>query len=61
LRIEVDVLAFKSRMGRMEAKALVDGKLACQATLTCQIVPACARSAPPLPISSPQSPRRRKR
>jgi hypothetical protein len=26
-------------MGRMEAKAFVEGKLACQATLTCQIVP----------------------
>ncbi len=39
LRIEVDVLAFRSRMGRMEAKAFVEGKLACQATLTCQIVP----------------------
>ena len=39
LRIEVDVLAFKSRVGRMEAKALVDGKVACQATLTCAIVP----------------------
>jgi 3-hydroxyacyl-[acyl-carrier-protein] dehydratase len=39
LRIEVEVLAFKSRVGRMEAKALVDGKLACQATLTCAIVP----------------------
>jgi len=39
LRIEVNVLAFKSRLGRMEANALVDGKLACQATLTCSIVP----------------------
>ena len=39
LRIEVDVLAFKTRVGRMEAKAFVDGKLACQATLTCAIVP----------------------
>jgi 3-hydroxyacyl-[acyl-carrier-protein] dehydratase len=38
LRIEVDVLALKSRIGRMEAKALVEGKLACQATLTCSIV-----------------------
>ena len=38
LRIEVDVLAFRSRMGRMEAKAYVDGKLACQAVLTCSIV-----------------------
>jgi 3-hydroxyacyl-[acyl-carrier-protein] dehydratase len=38
LRIEVDVLAFKSRLGRMEAKAFVEGKMACQATLTCAIV-----------------------
>jgi 3-hydroxymyristoyl/3-hydroxydecanoyl-(acyl carrier protein) dehydratase len=39
LRIEVDVLAFTRRLGRMEAKAFVDGKLACQAVLTCSIVP----------------------
>jgi 3-hydroxyacyl-[acyl-carrier-protein] dehydratase len=39
LRIEVEVLAFKSRVGRMEAKALVDGKVACQAILTCAVVP----------------------
>jgi 3-hydroxyacyl-[acyl-carrier-protein] dehydratase len=38
LRIEVEVLAFRSRMGRMEARATVDGKLACQATLSCAIV-----------------------
>ncbi|MGA3080167.1 MAG: 3-hydroxyacyl-ACP dehydratase FabZ [Terracidiphilus sp.] len=46
LRIEVEVLAFKSRLGRMEAKAFVDGKLACQATLTCQIVPKAREAAP---------------
>jgi 3-hydroxyacyl-[acyl-carrier-protein] dehydratase len=39
LRIEVNVLSFKSRVGRMEGKAYVDGKLACEATLTCQVVP----------------------
>jgi 3-hydroxyacyl-[acyl-carrier-protein] dehydratase len=39
LRIEVDVLAFRSRAGRIEGKAYVDGKLACEATLTCQVVP----------------------
>ena len=39
LRIEVDVLAFRSRMGRMEARATVDGKLACEATVMCQLVP----------------------
>jgi 3-hydroxyacyl-[acyl-carrier-protein] dehydratase len=46
LRIEVEVLAFKSRLGRMEARAFVDGKLACQATLTCQIVPKAREAAP---------------
>jgi 3-hydroxyacyl-[acyl-carrier-protein] dehydratase len=46
LRIEVDVLAFKSRMGRMEARATVDGKLACQAILSCAIVPRSSEAAP---------------
>jgi len=45
LRIEVTVLAFKSRMGRMEAKATVDGKLACQAILSCAIVPRVREAA----------------
>ncbi|MGD0097001.1 MAG: 3-hydroxyacyl-ACP dehydratase FabZ [Terracidiphilus sp.] len=45
LRIEVDVLAFKSRMGRMEARATVDGKLACQATLSCAVVPRAREAA----------------
>jgi len=39
LRIEVDVLSFRPRAGRIEGKAYVDGKLACEATLTCQVVP----------------------
>ena len=39
LRIEVDVLAFRSRAGRIQGRALVDGKVACEATLTCQVVP----------------------
>ena len=38
LRIEVDVLAFRSRAGRIAGRALVEGKLACEATLTCQVV-----------------------
>jgi 3-hydroxyacyl-[acyl-carrier-protein] dehydratase len=46
LRIEVNVLAFKSRLGRMEASAFVEGKLACQATLTCSIVPRTREEAP---------------
>ena len=43
LRIEVDVLSFRSRGGRMQGKAYVDGKLACEATLTCAVVPRQSR------------------
>jgi 3-hydroxyacyl-[acyl-carrier-protein] dehydratase len=39
LRIEVNVLSMRSRAGRIEGRALVDGKLACEATLTCSVVP----------------------
>ncbi|HEY1647923.1 MAG TPA: 3-hydroxyacyl-ACP dehydratase FabZ [Terracidiphilus sp.] len=39
LRIEVDVLSFRTRAGRIEGRATVDGKLACEATLTCMVVP----------------------
>ena len=45
LRIEVDVLSFRPRAGRMEGKAFVDGKLACEATLTCAVGPRQRRSA----------------
>ena len=38
LRIEVDVLSFRTRAGRMTGKAYIDGKVACEATLTCMIV-----------------------
>ena len=39
LRIEIEVLSFRPRAGRIAGRALVDGKLACEATLTCQVVP----------------------
>jgi 3-hydroxyacyl-[acyl-carrier-protein] dehydratase len=39
LRIEVNVLSFRSRAGRIEGKAFVDGKLACEAVLSCHVVP----------------------
>jgi len=38
LRIEVEVLSFRPRAGRILGRAFVDGKLACEATLTCQVV-----------------------
>ena len=38
LRLEIEVLAFRHNAGRMGGKALVDGKVACEATLSCLIV-----------------------
>jgi len=38
LRIEVDVLSFRLRAGKIHGRATVDGKLACEATLTCAVV-----------------------
>lgn len=38
LRIEVNVLNWKPRVARMEGHATVDGKLACEATVMCQLV-----------------------
>jgi 3-hydroxyacyl-[acyl-carrier-protein] dehydratase len=34
----VDVLSFRSRAGKIHGRATVDGKLACEATLTCAVV-----------------------
>jgi 3-hydroxyacyl-[acyl-carrier-protein] dehydratase len=39
IRFEIEALSVRSRAGRMEGKAYVDGKLACEATLTCRVVP----------------------
>jgi len=39
LRIEVEVLSFRSRAGKIQGRATVEGKLACEATLTCAVVP----------------------
>jgi len=47
LRIEIDVLSFRPRAGRIEGRATVDGKLACEATLTCQVVPRVREKQPP--------------
>jgi len=51
LRLEVDVLSFRPRLGRMEGKAYVDGKLACEATLTCSVVP----RQQPKPLPAPEA------
>src|ERR1700761_3020691 len=39
LRIEVDVLQWKPRAARLEGKVYVEGKLACEATIMCAVVP----------------------
>jgi 3-hydroxyacyl-[acyl-carrier-protein] dehydratase len=39
LRIEVTVLNWRSRAVKMEGKITVDGKLVCDAVVTCQVVP----------------------
>jgi len=54
LRIEVEVLSFRPRAGRIQGRALVDGKPVCEATLTCMVVPRtagtkAAESAPAVP------------
>jgi 3-hydroxyacyl-[acyl-carrier-protein] dehydratase len=57
LRIEVDVLSFRTRAGRIDGKAFVDGKLACEATLTCQVVPRVREPRPaPAPAQSQPEP-----
>ena len=38
LRIEVKVLNFRPRYAKLEGEATVDGKLACEATVTCALV-----------------------
>jgi 3-hydroxyacyl-[acyl-carrier-protein] dehydratase len=39
LRIEVKVLNWKPRAAKMAGRATVDGKLACEATVMCALVP----------------------
>jgi 3-hydroxyacyl-[acyl-carrier-protein] dehydratase len=39
VRIEVEVLQWKPRAVKLEGKAFVAGKLVCEATITCQLVP----------------------
>ena len=38
LRFEIDVLRMRSRIGKMVGRTFIDGKLVCEATLTCSIV-----------------------
>jgi 3-hydroxyacyl-[acyl-carrier-protein] dehydratase len=39
LRLEIEILNFRVSAARLEGKAFVDGKLACEATILCALVP----------------------
>jgi 3-hydroxyacyl-[acyl-carrier-protein] dehydratase len=57
LRIEVEVLAWRGSAGRMRGKAYLDGKLACEATITCRLLdrqrPTSETAAQPEPATEP--------
>ena len=38
LRIEVDVLVWRGNAGRMQGKAYIDGKVACEAVISCRLL-----------------------
>jgi 3-hydroxyacyl-[acyl-carrier-protein] dehydratase len=44
LRIEVDVIVWRMNAVKMQGKVFVDGKLACEAVVSCQLVPRGANS-----------------
>ena len=45
LRIEVNVLQWRSRAVKMQGSITVEGKLACEATVMCQLVPRGGKKA----------------
>jgi len=47
LRIEVDVLAWRGTAGRMQGKAYIGEKLACEAVVTCRLLNRTAKAAEP--------------
>ena len=60
LRIEVDVLNWRPLAARLEGKVYVEGKLACEATIMCAVVPRpskiVAQEPPPPEADSPVDP-----
>jgi 3-hydroxyacyl-[acyl-carrier-protein] dehydratase len=46
LRIEINVLQWKTRAVRLEGRATVDGKLACEGIVMCQLVPRQRQEVP---------------
>jgi 3-hydroxyacyl-[acyl-carrier-protein] dehydratase len=54
LRIEVDVLAWRGTAGRMQGKAYVGDKLACEAVITCRLLDHQPKAATATPV--PETP-----
>ena len=50
------MLSFRPRAGRIEGKAYVDGKLACEATLTCRVVPRARETGGEAPAETVATP-----
>jgi 3-hydroxyacyl-[acyl-carrier-protein] dehydratase len=46
LRIEVEILNWRTSAAKLEGKAFVDGKLACEAVILCAVVPRTPPEAP---------------
>ncbi len=51
LRIEVDVLNWRPLAARLEGKVYVEGKLACEATIMCAVVPRPSRIGSDTPVA----------
>jgi 3-hydroxyacyl-[acyl-carrier-protein] dehydratase len=54
LRLEVDVLNWRTSAARLEGKAYVDGKLACEAVILCAVVLREPQAAKPTPGAVPE-------
>jgi 3-hydroxyacyl-[acyl-carrier-protein] dehydratase len=54
LRIEVDVLNWRPLAARLEGKVYVEGKLACECTIMCAVVPRPGRLGTAKPEGAPQ-------
>src|ERR1700677_4212166 len=53
LRIEVDVLNWRPLAARLKGKVYVEGKLACEATIMCAVVPRPAKVVSEEPVVDP--------
>jgi 3-hydroxyacyl-[acyl-carrier-protein] dehydratase len=56
LRIEVEVMNWRVSAARLEGKAFVDGKLACEAVILCAVVPRVPPTANRIPEQAPPVP-----